>query len=84
MKTPKTCKEWKNKVIQLKVGAETAGGERFYPGELLVVKRKTKDGKYELARRPGKINLYGDDLMKSANLVGDEKDIFQSQSDVES
>lgn len=47
---PKTCKEWKGQTVILTQSIQTNGGALFFKGERLIVKRKSKDGTFELTR----------------------------------
>lgn len=73
MTTPKTCKEWKNKVVRVDVDMATNGGMVFRKGELLVVKSRDKHGKFILGRYQGNINIEGGDaeLLSCVTIVGD-------------
>lgn len=81
MNKPKTCKDWKNKVVQLHTDLATSGGDVFRAGELLVVKSRTKKGDFLLARHPASIILYGGDnsLLSRAQIVGDLDSVFKDK-----
>lgn len=79
MAIPKTCKEWKNKVVRVDVDMVTNGGLVFHEGELLVVKSKDKHGKFVLGRYQGCINIVGGDqeLLSCVTVVGDVEGVFR-------
>lgn len=48
--TPKTCREWKGKIVIVTSEMRNRGGCVFHAGERLIVRRKRRDGTFELYR----------------------------------
>jgi len=83
MGTPKTCKEWKNKIVVINEPLSNKGGDVFLPGEVLIVRRKYKDGTFDLARPGGNIRISGGDesLLSRMSVMGDFNDILKCKYD---
>lgn len=83
MGTPKTCKEWKNKIVVINEPLSNAGGDLFHPGELLIVRRKYKNGSFDLARPSASIHIRGGNeaLLSRVSVIGDFNDILKCKYD---
>jgi len=74
----KLCKYYKRKVVKLNRPFLNCGGDVFHRDEFMIIRRKGKDGLFELARPLGCINIMNA-TSEDFTVIGDEKDILKKE-----